>query len=911
MSCIKHQSTKLINMKYAIHVLGFLLFTLFSNAQDSTVVKKRVYTTKPLNGSEAPTINGLIEESSWDLVEWSGDFIENEPDENTPPSQQTKFKILYDQKYLYIAYRCYDTEPDKIEKRLSRRDGFAGDWVEINLDSYHDKRTGFSFTITAAGVKGDEFISDNGNNWDGSWNPIWYTATNIDDQGWTAEVKIPLSQLKFGKSKEQIWGLQVNRRFFRKEERSVWQRVPQDAPGWVSEFGELHGLIDIEPQKQLEIQPFVVTQYDTFPEEDGNPFRDGDDFKLNGGLDAKIGITNDLTMDLTVNPDFGQVEADPAAIALDGFQIFFREQRPFFVENKNIFDYRFANGQDNVFYSRRIGRSPQGSIGSSPINTEFVDRPTNTTILGAAKFSGKTKNGWSIGVLESVTQREIAKVEDADGNRRETIVEPLTNYFVGRVQKDFNDRNTYIGGIFTATNRNLGDILNIDYEDPNTDETSELVGLRENNLNFLRKSAYTAGLDFRHNWKDRKYFVEGNLVTSHVEGSKEAIEATQNELTHLFQRVDADHVKVDPNRTSLTGTGGKLIGGKSGGGNWRYTGGVFWRSPELELNDVGFLRQADDIRQFANVRYLFLKPTKFYRRANLNFEQTSAFDFEGNFNRIQYEFNGFINYKNNWWTEVGAAHKPRIYTNTVLRGGPRWRFSEENFAFLFFGSDSRKKFNFTMGYVNSGARQNNFTFHRYVLRMRYQPFNALSISLNPEFERNPNKTQYVTEVDFAGTPRYITARIDQQTLSASVRLNYNINPNLTIQYYGQPFISRGTYTDFNYVNNPIASDLNERVTLYNDNQISFADDLYSVDENLDGVIDYTIDNPDFAFVQFRSNLVLRWEYIPGSEIFLVWSQGVNGLGDPGDHLFRSLDNQIFGQQPENTFLIKATYRFVL
>ncbi|MGY3791512.1 DUF5916 domain-containing protein [Aquimarina sp. 433] len=897
-------------MKCTIQVLVLLLFALSANAQDSTKVKKRIYTTKPLQGSEAPTINGLIDESSWDLVEWSGDFIENEPDENTPPSQQTKFKILYDQKYLYIAYRCYDTEPDKIEKRLSRRDGFAGDWVEINLDSYHDKRTGFSFTITAAGVKGDEFISDNGNNWDGSWNPIWYTATNIDEEGWTAEVKIPLSQLKFGKSKEQIWGLQVNRRFFRKEERSVWQRIPQDAPGWVSEFGELHGLIDIEPQKQLEIQPFAVTQYDTFPAEDGNPFRDGDDFKLNGGLDAKIGITNDLTMDLTVNPDFGQVEADPAAIALDGFQIFFREQRPFFVENKNIFDYQFANGFDNVFYSRRIGRSPQGSIGSSPVNTEFVDRPNNTTILGAAKFSGKTKDGWSIGILESVTQREIAKIEDADGNRRETIVEPLTNYFVGRAQKDFNDRNTYIGGIFTATNRNLGDILNIDYDNPDTDETSELTGLRENNLNFLRKAAYSGGLDFRHNWKDRKYFIEGNFVTSHVEGSKEAIEATQNELTHLFQRVDADHVEVDPNRTSLTGTGGKLIGGKSGGGNWRYTAGVFWRSPELELNDIGFLRQADDIRQFANVRYLFLKPTKFYRRANVSFEQTSAFDFEGNFNRIQYEFNGFINYKNNWWTEVGAAHKPRIFTNTILRGGPRWRFSEENFAFLFFGSDSRKKFNFTMGYVNSGARQNNFTFHRYVLRMRYQPFNALSVSLNPEFERNPNKTQYVTEVDFNGTPRYITARIDQQTLSASIRLNYNINPNLTIQYYGQPFISRGTYTDFNYVNNPIASDLNERVTLYDNNQISLADGTYSVDEDGGGV-DYSFGDPDFAFVQFRSNLVLRWEYIPGSEIFLVWSQGITGSGNPGDHLFRSLDNQIFGQQPENTFLIKATYRFVL
>ena len=898
-------------MKYVTHILVlFVLVHFTSYSQDSTsTVKKRIYVTKPLKDLEPPAIDGQIDDASWDIVEWTGDFIENQPDENTPPSQQTKFKIVYDQKYLYVAYRCYDTEPDKIEKRLSRRDGFAGDWVEINLDTYHDKRTGFSFTITASGVKGDEFISQNGNNWDGSWNPIWYTATQIDDEGWTAEVKIPLSQVKFGKSKEQIWGLQVNRRFFRNEERSVWQRIPQDAPGWVSEFGELHGLIDIEPQKQLEIQPFAVTQFDTFPAEEGNPFRDGEEFKLNGGLDAKIGITNDLTLDLTVNPDFGQVEADPAAIALDGFQIFFREQRPFFVENKNIFDYRFANGFDNVFYSRRIGRNPQGSI--NQLDGEFIDRPTNTTILGAAKFSGKTKNGWSIGVLESITEREIATIQDEDGNRREAVVEPLTNYFVGRVQKDFNERNTFIGGIFTATNRDLGDPFEIDSDDPNTDETSELVGTRENNLNALRKSAYSGGVDFRHNWKDRKYYIEGNMVLSHVEGSKEAIEATQQELTHNFQRPDAGHVEVDPNRTSLTGTGGKLVGGKSGGGRWRYNAGIFWRSPELELNDIGFLRQADEIRQFANVRYLFLKPTKLYRRANIFAEQFSTFDFDGNYNRIQYFIRGEINYINNWWTEAGFGHKPRIFSNTILQGGPRWRFSEENFAFLFFGSDRRKKFSFTLGYDGSRAKQNNFSFNRYVVRLNYQPFNALSLSLNPQFRQNPNKTQYVTEVDFSGTPRYITANIDQQTLSASIRVNYNINPNLTIQYYGEPFISRGKYTDFNFVNNPVAKDLAERVTLYDQDQISFADDEYSIDENRDGDVDYTFGNPDFAFVQFRSNLVLRWEYIPGSEIFLVWSQGVTGSGDPGEHLFRNLNNQILDKQPENTFLIKATYRFVL
>ncbi len=905
-------------MKRLYHLLVIFLVPVFIIAQDSTnVVVKRVYTTKPLLGNKGPTIDGIIDEASWDLVAWTGDFIESQPDENTPPSQQTKFKIVYDQKFLYVAYRCYDDEPNKIEKRLSRRDGFAGDRITIILDTYHDKRTAFSFTITAAGVKGDEFVSQNGDNWDESWNPIWYTASKIDAEGWTAEVKIPLSQLKFGNDKEQIWGLQISRLFFRNDERSVWQRIPVDAPGFVSEFGELHGLIDIEPQKQLEIQPFAVTQLDTYPSEAGNPFRDGEDFKLNGGLDAKIGITNDLTLDLTVNPDFGQVEADPAAIALDGFQIFFREQRPFFVENKNIFDYQFANGQDNVFYSRRIGRNPQGAVGenpfngSSPTNDEFIDSPANTTMLGAAKFSGKTKDGWSIGILESVTEREIATIEDENGNRREAIVEPLTNYFVGRVQKDFNDRNSFVGGIFTATNRDLGNTVNIDYEDSATDETSELVGLRENNLNLLRKSAYTGGLDFRHNWNNRKYFLEGNIVASHVEGSKEAIEETQNELTHLFQRVDADHVQVDPNRTSLTGTGGKIVGGKSGGGNWRYNTGAFWRSPELELNDVGFLRQADEIRQFANIRYLFLKPTKLYRRANIFVEQFSTFDFEGNYNRIQYEINGEINYANNWWTEGGFGHKPRIFTNTFLRGGPRWRFSDENFAFLFFGSDRRKKFNFTVGHVNTRAQQDNFAFQRYVLRLRYQPFDAFSMSINPQFRRNPNKTQYVDEVDFNGTPRYITGNIDQQTLSASIRLNYNINPNLTIQYYGEPFISRGRYNDFNFVNNPIANDLGERVTLYNEDQISFTDDEYAVDENIDGTTDYTFENPDFAFVQFRSNLVVRWEYIPGSEIFLVWSQGVTGDGDPSQHLFRSLDNQILDQQPENTFLIKATYRFVL
>ena len=440
-------------MKTLVTIILFTL-SICANVNAQETISKRIYTTQLLK--IAPIIDGDISDEGWNAVKWSSDFTEKTPDEGTPPTHQTKFKVMYDEKYLYIALRALDSNPELIQQRLSRRDGFAGDRINVVIDSYHDKRTAFVFTTTAAGVKGEEIATQNGGNWDASWNPIWYTNAKVDDKGWTAEMKIPFSQLRFGDDKEQIWGFNVNRTIFRLQERSLWQRIPNDQAGFISEAGELHGLINLKSQKQLEIQPFTVLQYDTYDPEINNPYRDGSDFKINGGLDAKIGITNDLTLDLTINPDFGQVEADPGAIALDGFQIFFEEQRPFFVENKNIFDYEFANGSDNLFYSRRIGRNPHRTANLA--DGEFADEPLNSAILGAAKFSGKTKEGWSIGVLESVTANEFSQIRQVDGETREEIVEPLTNYFVGRAQKDFNERNSFIGGIFTATNRNL-DVL--------------------------------------------------------------------------------------------------------------------------------------------------------------------------------------------------------------------------------------------------------------------------------------------------------------------------------------------------------------------------------------------------------------------------------------------------------------------
>lgn len=853
------------------------------NAQDAP----KIYTTKKILSNDAPVIDGKLNDLVWETVEWGTDFIENEPDENTEPSEQTQFRLLYDDKFIYVAIRAFDSDPSAIVQRLSRRDGFIGDRVNVVFDSYHDLRTAFIFTVTAAGVKGDEIATDNGNNVDDSWNPIWYTKANVDELGWTAEMKIPFSQLRFGNDKEQVWGFGLARTIFRNQEMSVWDRVPVDAPGFVSELGKLHGLKDLIPQNQFEIQPFTVTQLDTYPEEPGNPYRDGSDFKLNGGLDAKIGITNDLTLDLTVNPDFGQVEADPAAISLDGFQIFFREQRPFFVENKNIFDYRFAENQDNVFYSRRIGRSPQGFANTGA--GEFADTPQNTTILGAAKFSGKTNNGWSIGVLESVTSREFAEI-DNNGNRRKEMVEPVTNYFVGRLQKDFNERNTFVGGIFTATNRFKMD----------------------NGMDsFLADAAYTGGIDFMHQWKNRKYYAKGNVVASHVTGSESAITFLQTRLTHLFQRVDADHVEVDPTRTSLAGTGGKFEVGKQAGGNWNYNAGFIWRSPELELNDIGFLRQADEMKQYFNLRYRTLKPFGIFRNISAGLQQFTTYDFDGNYNRIQYQVNANANFKNNWWIDIGGAHKPRIFTNTILRGGPRWRFSQENFVFTFMGTDRSKELSGFMGVVYSEAKQGNFSFFNFETGITYQPTDALRISIEPQYSSNPNKTQYVAARDNSGATRYILGSMDNKSLATSIRLSYTVNPNLSIQYYGQPFISRANFTDFKYVTNPVAKDLYDRFHQYAGDQISYAGGLFNVDENVDGTVDYSFGNPDFSFVQYRSNLVVRWEYIPGSELFLVWSQGITGFVDPMERLLNGLENGILDQKPENIFLIKATYRFVL
>lgn len=596
--------------------------------------------------SEAPVIDGKLDDTEWLYLAWIDNFVQQKPYEGKEPSQETGFKILYDNDNIYVAIWAYDTSPDSIERRLTRKDYIEGDMVSIQFDSYYDHRTAFIFMVSASGVKGDAILSNDAEAEDNTWDPIWYVRTSIDADGWNAEMKIPLSQLRFDKRENQVWGLQVIRFLFRKEEVSFWQPIPRDAPGWVHQFGELHGISGISPKKQIEITPYVVASTERFEKEEGNPFATGKLNRFNAGIDGKIGMTNNMIIDFTLNPDFGQVEADPSLVNLSAYEVFFEEKRPFFIEGKNIFNspLLFYGGDyvvpENLFYSRRIGRNPQAIPNTE--EGEYADVPASTSIMGAAKLTGKTKNGLSVGILESVTAKEKAEI-DKEGERSFESVEPLTNYAIARVQQDFNKGNTLLGGVFTSTNRQIED----------------------SSVNFLHTSAYSGGLDFRHSWKERTYSVMAKTYFSYVSGSQEALIRTQESSARYFQRPDNDYAKLDSNRTFLSGFGGTFGIGKFANGHLRYSGFLSWKSPGLELNDIGFISTADQINQSFWIGYFVWDPFFIFRELDMGVSQWSVFDFGGNLNYKGINININSEFKNYWSLSAGVNLSLSGLSNTA------------------------------------------------------------------------------------------------------------------------------------------------------------------------------------------------------------------------------------------------------
>ncbi len=874
------------NLTLVLVVFAGLYFSAYS--QD-TPKEKKYY--KAVRIENAPSIDGNLDDEAWLHNNWEGGLIQHQPYENRPPSQPTEFKICYDDINLYIAIKAFDSSPDSITNRMSRRDNGEGDMIFILFDSYHDLRTGFVFGVSSAGVRFDMIMSNDGQNEDPSWDPIWQSKARVHDWGWAAEMKIPFTQLRFQKNSDEVWGLIVARQIFRHEEMSFWPAIPRDAPGIIHLAGELGGLEEVEPRKQFDIMPYGVAAYNTYEPEEGNPFMTGSDPQFKAGLDAKIGVTNNLTLDLTLFPDFGQVEADPSQVNLTAFETFFEEKRPFFIEGSNITSFNVGLGDgdvgnDNLFYSRRIGRRPHGY--PSLEENEYADIPTFTNILGAAKLTGKTKNGVSVGFIESVTAEVKAKIDSA-GQRSTEVIEPLTNYSLARVQKDFNKGNTIIGGAVTNTIRRL-------------DNTG---------MDYLHKNATTAGIDFEQYFKEKNYMISASMYMSHVEGSKEAITNTQMSSARYFQRPDADYVELDEDRTSLTGLGGKLQAGKIGG-KWNFLLLSNLKSPGLEINDMGYQREADQMLNVLWTGYNFTEPFSIFRSLNLNNDVYIANDFGGNMQGLGYEWNVNANLKNFWYYGIGGGFGLYNTSNSMLRGGPSMYVPNSWRLWSSVSTDDRKKVSASLyGNVNGQAEDVSLSYS-YGVSLTIRPLNTLSISLSPGYSVRSDEFQYITRRSMNDDDRYIFGKIDQKVLSMSLRINYNITPDLTIQYWGQPFIATGEYSSFKMITDPKADELSDRYHEYTSAQISPDDDYYNIDEDTDLTTDYGFGNPDFNVDEWLSNLVVRWEFLPGSTAYLVWSQSRDFYSAAGDfEVWNNMHDLFTDKKANNIFLVKLSYRFGL
>jgi hypothetical protein len=839
------------------------IITPWAAASDSTTVfHPRTYTTLRLTMAP-PEIDGSLNDSCWTSGTWAGDYVQWIPREGARPSQPTYLKVLYDDHNIYVAIRAVDSIPSDITVRRGRRDQFIGDVVGINFDSYHDRRTGFEFNLTAAGQKLDLVLTNI--NWDVNWNAVWSGKTGVEDSAWTAEFKIPLSQLRYSTDSVQVWGMHAWRWIDRYQEESDWEPQSSTGPGPLYLFGELHGLAGLPAPQRIEIMPYLVTRLKTFPHDPQNPFTaSGREWFGGVGGDAKIGLSSNFTADLTINPDFGQVEADPSVMNLTAFETFYDERRPFFLEGRTIFNVDYDDG--SLFYSRRIGRPP--AYAPAVPQGAFIDMPGNTTIFSAVKLSGKTADGLAVGVLQSLTAREYAIIDSA-GTRREAAVEPLTSYTYARLQQDYNNSATILGGAVGMINRAINDPA----------------------LEILARNALTGGLDLLHQWADKEYFLDVRLIGSVINGSTDAIGLLQRSSARYLQRPDAGYLGIDTARTSLTGHGGSIRVGKGSKGLWRYATGIRWRSPGLEINDLGFMQQADVIVQENSLSYFLNQPAGMFRTYAFKVTEDNTWDFGGEFHSSGISLDCEFQFLNQWGFEVNGEYRTSGIDTRLLRGGPAMCVPSSWSGSVYAHTDGSATVVGSLHASSSWTTNDGGKAWSLEPEVAMTLHQTLRISVGLEFAGMRNDLQYVDVRNAGGKPVYILGRVDQRTVIATLRADYCITPELTIQYYGSPFSSVGRYSGYKTVTAPRAESYEERFTPIPDPS--------------------ALRNPDFAFSQFRSNLVARWEFRPGSNVYLVWSQDRTAFEKPGDPSAGTTLWNLRQVAPENVVMLKFSYWFTL
>ena len=861
------------------------------------------------------TIDGRLDEGAWSRATPVTEFRQFQPTEGAPASLPTEVRILYDEQALYVGARMRDPlGAAGIRAPLARRDqllaasgdngsfnSLTTDKIAVVLDPYHNHLDEAWFEVNPAGVRGESF------NGDGSWDPVWEAAARVDGEGWTAEMRIPYSQLRFSRDSQQTWGLQIWRFTDRLAERDMWSFWRRNASGGPAFYGHLEGLTIGERPRQLELLPYVVSRGQFRYAPPGDPYHTNRDLGLSVGGDLKYLLTSNLTLDATFNPDFGQVEVDPATVNLSAYETFYDEKRPFFVAGRSAFSFggmscMFCSNTSGlgVFYSRRIGRPPQ-LAGYVDDAAEYADMPDNATILGAAKITGRTTGGYTVGLLDAVANRERARYVAAAGAPQVgQVVEPLTNYFVGRVRKDFNEGATSVGTILTSTARNLGG-------------DSVLT-------NRLRTSATAVGLDWNHRWHKRDYGWRGSIVASDIEGSPEAIARAERSSAHFFQRPDRrvrhDELfgaRYDTSATSLRGYGLYTRLAKENG-DWLWETAQNWRSPGFETNDLSYLDRADYRWMNFNVGRQFTTPTSWYRNIFTSVGGQQQFNYDGLRTDQQAQVYYGMEFLNYWNLRTFAIYHPTVDDDRLTRGGPVVKRTGYAFGHVQLSTDPRRRAVFDVSV--EAARGVSSPTHSFTLQpgVAFKPAASVFVQFSPFFNMDSDAAQYVTAVEDPtatafGGDRYVFAFIRTRTMSLDTRVNWTLKPDVTLQLFAQPFFASGDYSGFREFAAPrviTKLDYGRDVgTIARDDESA----QYTVDPDGAGgpAAPFTFDDPNFSVRSLRGTAVLRWEYRPGSTLFFVWTQQRSGDASRGDLDFQRDYHALFRDRPDNVFLVKATY----
>lgn len=824
-------------------------------------------TFKAVRAMKAPVVDGDLSDDAWQTAQDLTGFTQRDPNEGQPAVEQTHVKIVYTDEAIYVG--AFMADSAKVTPLLARRDSDLndGDYIRVSIDSQHDRLNGAAFVVNASNVQMDMILYNDIYD-DVTWDAVWDSATKIADQGWTAEMRIPYSQLRFPDRPVHTWGINVSRWNARLHESSRLVHSPKTESVFVSRFADLEGIEGVKPRRAFEVMPYGVARSDVYSGYD-NPFIPAAAHRMDAGLDVKYGLTSTLTLTGTVNPDFGQVEVDPAVLNLSQFETSFPEKRPFFTEGASVF--RFGNGPANsrwgfnmwfptFFYSRRIGRAPQGSM-----NGDWTDAPGETTILGAAKVTGKVGKGWTVGLLDALTDKEEGWYRLGTEVGKQTV-EPMTNYLVARATKEYG-KDSRAGFMFTSTNRSLNGELD----------------------SSLRESAYFGGADGYTLIDDKSWIIEWLGGGSLVKGSEDAIAQTQLNGARYYQRPDSDSLEFDPTRTSLTGWMGRGMLAKQKG-KWRPNIQVQALSPGLEINDLGFLPRTDAISTHAVLQYLNTDTTKYTREINAWVGKYQNWNFDGDLTANGVGSNFYVLLKNYWEAYVWGGGAADHLDDRLTRGGPAMMYAGYWYAGGGFGSDARKKISFSMEGEHVLDTWGGTSDYLYAA-LTYRPTPAIRVSLAPTYRGLHELGQYVTQVDdpsYTATygKRYIFSTLDQRTLDIGIRTEWTMNARLSAQVYLQPFIASGDYSNLKYL------------TRARDSEFTPLDAARASAEAGD---------PDFNFRSVRGSAVVRWEFRPGSAMYVVWNENRSDVAPVGDFRLRRDFGALPNAPSQDVFLVKFSY----